>query len=272
MNKSKKDTGDKKNDRYKDWLFLLWMDNYYPDFMRRLENSGVMAAVSPQHNNDTWEYGDDMFDDPRVGCDLDYGSANRGLNAGEIGKPKKPHRHIILRFPGNRSQDQVNDFVKEIFSESPCLPMRCWSVSGQTRYLVHYDQPHKERFSVQSIISLNGYDVLKYFKPTVIQEDELFYELRNIIESNDFQSFYSLMLFLSNSCQNGDYVEEFRYCRSHVHLISTYVRARASINERLIKGENDAQILKALNQISAALRTLSSADPDNNPLLSAQKS
>ena len=76
---SDKKKNDKKNDRYKDWLFLLWEDNHYTDYMQRLIGSGVQAAISPLHASDNWEYGDDMIDDPRVGLSPDLRDYNISL-------------------------------------------------------------------------------------------------------------------------------------------------------------------------------------------------
>ena len=246
----------KKNDRYKDWLFLLWEDNHYSDYMSRLSASGVQCAISPLHANDSWEYNDDMIDDPRVGVSPDLRDYNLSLgeNGGTPGSSKKPHRHIILRFPGSKSQEQVNQFVSEIFSERPCLPMKCWGISGATRYLIHYDHPHKEQFTIHSIISVNGFDFEKYFKPTAAQEDELFYSVLTIIEQNNFNTWYRLMFYLSNQCKNGDYIEEFRYCRSHVHLISTFVNSRQAIEYASSDAVYRSELLKQLNKISQTIK------------------
>ena len=245
-----------RNDRYKTWLFLLWEDNHYPDFMERLQSSGVQAAISPLHNNDLWGYNDSMIDDPRVGLSRDLRDFNLSLgsNFGEPGQHKKAHRHIVLSFSGSKSQDQVNDFVCKVFSDNPCLPMVSHSISGAVRYLVHYDNPDKEQFAITSIISVNGFDVEKYFKPTVAQEDELFYSLLVLIEEHNFCSFYNLLFYLSNAAKNGDYVEEFRYCRSHVHLISSFVRSRGAESEAAARSDFNNKLLSSLNDIGASIR------------------
>lgn len=241
----------KRNDRYKDWLFLLYVDECYPDWLRRLQDSGVQAAISPQHNNDTWGYNDPMLEDPRVGCSPDLGDYPANLFV--AGEKKKKHRHIVLRFPGSKSQEQVNDFCVEVFQENPPRPFKCHGIGGAVRYLIHADQPEKEQFRQSSIISVNGFEVDRYFKPTIAQEDELFYSIRNICEEEDFYNFYNLLYYLSNKAQSGDYVEEFRYCRSHVHLISTFVRSRQGARFASSEAAYRDAVIDNLSNISVSI-------------------
>lgn len=246
-----------KESKYKIWLYLLWDDNHYDDWMRRLTRSGVQAAISPLHSTDKWDYDDTMLEDPRVGLspDLRYYNITHGCNSGVAGSAKKPHRHIVLKFPGSQTQDQVNRFVNETFSENPCLPMRCKGISGSTRYLIHYDNPEKDQFTIGSIISVNGFDAAKYFQPTAAQEDELFYQIARIIEEEDFNSYYRLMFFFSNKAQNGDYLEEFRYCRAHVHLVKSYVQSRAGIGSAAALAAYQKNVVHQLTGIADALES-----------------
>lgn len=242
-----------KSCNYKNWLLLVYPDEAYSDWYSRLKNTGLEIAYSPLHENDNWRPADEMLSNPRCGNSKDIKDYNISLKFKELfnswlekhkdnlesingeiptdqvyaeGKPKKPHYHVVIHSSGSKSEEQLKEIARECIAPDPPLPIRCKGISGSIRYLVHYDDPDKEQFPISSIVTLNGFDIDRYFKPTVAQEDELFYMISHICHANELYSFNALMDWLAVRSKTGDFLEEFRYCRSHCNLIKAYVDGR----------------------------------------------
>lgn len=268
-----------KTGTYKNWLMLCYPDEAYENWFRRLDNLSAEIAISPLHENDKWIDGDRMIDNPRCGQPADLGLFNRSLkflelfknwklkhlkeisDDGELpvdqiyseGKPKKPHYHIILRFSGSKSQEEIEKIACECIAPAPPKPFKCDSISGAVRYLVHYDNPDKEQFAISSIQTLHGFDIAKYFKPTVAQEDELMSSIVHICRSNDLYSFDMLIDWLCVRAVKGDFLEEYRYTRTHCNLVGRYVDSIGKYRRYKQIDDNDVEQRRALKLIADIL-------------------
>lgn len=235
---------------YKTWLYLVYPDEAYPDWVRRVKDSGAEAVFSPLHSSDVWRSSDRMIENPRVGCSPDLNAYNARISQEfEDGKPKKPHYHLVVRFSGTKRQNGANEFAISCLQPDPPRPFHCDSIGGSVRYLIHYDDPDKEQFNISSITSLNGFDFEKYFEPTIAQEDQLFISIRNLIFENDIIGYFRLMDFLAERYIEGEFVEEFRYCRSHYGLIRSYADGR-------MRYLNSRDLLRRDDERTEAIREL----------------
>lgn len=239
-----------KNDRYRIWLQLVYKDEAFSDWIRRLDATGAEIAISPLHKSDVWRSDDPMIINPRVGCSPDLADLNRRIQqVYEDGKPKKPHYHLVIKFAGSKSFDQVCSIMQECIQPDPPRPFKCDSIGGSVRYLVHYDNPDKEQFPISSIVALHGFDFERYFKPTIAQEDELFRSIVYIMSEHRIYSFYELLEFLASSSEDQMFVEEFRYARNHCTLIKGYADGRGRYKRALRIDELEFEKIKAIKNI-----------------------
>lgn len=101
---------------------------------------------------------------------------------------KKPHYHVTLLFPTVKSYEQVKEITDSV--NAP-IPIKCQSVKGSIRYMVHKDNPEKFQYDWNDIKCYGGADLTALCSPTTterlqIQIDILDYiERENIIEFDD---------------------------------------------------------------------------------------
>jgi hypothetical protein len=69
---------------------------------------------------------------------------------------KKSHYHITLLFPSLKSYDQVKALTDSL--NAP-IPVRCQSVKGSIRYMVHKDNPEKYQYDWNDIKCYGGADL-----------------------------------------------------------------------------------------------------------------
>ena len=121
----------KADDRCRVWACVVYPDSAPSDWMDDVARWGVPAVVSPLHDQDK---------DPD-------------------GKPKKPHWHLMVKFEGKKSLEQVQEMVEPLHA---AMPIKIMSPEGYTRYLVHKDNPEKAQYSEDGIRAFGGFDVQKY--------------------------------------------------------------------------------------------------------------
>ena len=81
----------KKDNRTRNWTFILYPESCVKDFKKVISDMHIEAVLSPLHDKDI---------DP-------------------TGEPKKPHYHVMMCFPGNKSFDQMNDISKSLGGTFP---------------------------------------------------------------------------------------------------------------------------------------------------------
>lgn len=269
-----------KTGTYKNWVTLVYPDESYQDWFRRLGNSFCEIAISPLHENDHWREGDRMVENPRCGSPGDLLVFNMNIKAMEAVrlwlidhkeelvnddgslpvdqiyetyKPKKPHHHVFFHFAGSKSQEQVEKICCECIAPCPPKPFKADSPSGYIRYLVHYDDPDKEQFPISSIITLNGFDVSKYFLPTQAQQDEIVYNIMQICAHNELYSFDQLLDWLVVRAKRGDFLEEFRYCQRRCNFVARYVDSRGKYKRYKELDEQARNRVEAIDRIAQVI-------------------
>jgi hypothetical protein len=144
-------------------------------------------VVYPESAPDNWRdiidsYFIQWFESPLHDRDVDHGT----------GEVKKEHYHVVLKFEGKKSFDQINAICDSI--NAP-IPQRTASLVGSVRYMSHMDNPDKAQYSVSAIIGHNGADVGILLKPTSNQRYLLindmleFIKVHDVIEYMDFMNY-----------------------------------------------------------------------------------
>jgi hypothetical protein len=76
------------------------------------------------------------------------------------GTLKKPHKHFIFTFDGNKSFKQMRELLAPLNGAPPEL---CNSLRPSVRYLIHRDNPDKAQYELAGIVGHGGFNVDKHF-------------------------------------------------------------------------------------------------------------
>lgn len=117
------------NKRTRNWTFIVYPDSAPENWIDLLKDQHVEGFVSPIHDKD--------------------------VNPG--GEPKKPHYHVMLMFQGVKTEKQAQE-ISDMCSGVQVQMIK--NVRGEARYLCHLDNPEKEQYDRQGVISLAGADYL----------------------------------------------------------------------------------------------------------------
>lgn len=132
-------------------------DETHVEAMARLAKGYKYAAIL--HDRDVYDV-DDTDDDALVG------------------QPKKPHWHIIIKFPQARWNAAV---AKELGIAENYL-QRCNSVDDYLVYMVHYELPHKAQYDKAEVFGTMDTDLSRALAK-VKTPDEKALEVIDIIDS-----------------------------------------------------------------------------------------
>lgn len=123
----------KENATGRNWLFIGYPDESLPaNYVEILNELQIAWVESPLHDRDTEK----------------------------DGTLKKPHKHFIFSFDGNKSYKQMKELLAPLNGAPPKL---CNSIRPSVRYMIHRDNPEKAQYSFDGIVGHGGFDFEKYF-------------------------------------------------------------------------------------------------------------
>jgi len=152
-------------DRVRNWNFILYPESAPENWRDFIEETRIELVESPLHDKD--------------------------INP--TGEPKKPHHHITLLYPSVKTYDQVKELVVDQLKQP--IPIKCQSVKGSIRYMVHKDNPEKHQYNWNEIVPHGGADLsalcsLTHTELLQIQDDIQMYIIENdIIEFEDIANY-----------------------------------------------------------------------------------
>lgn len=125
-----------KNKRERVFACIVYPDSSPSDWVDRLRDSHVEALISPLHDKDV----------------------------DSSGNPKKPHYHLMLRFPGKKSRDSVSSLLDSVLGSNRLKTFQSvGSTRGYARYLCHLDEPEDvPRYDPDSVVCLGGWSFAPY--------------------------------------------------------------------------------------------------------------
>lgn len=129
------------------WAFIIYPESMPENWLSILRDTHIIGAVSPIHDHD--------------------------IN--EDGEYKKPHYHILLKYPSKKSIQQVYSLCLKLGSH--VSPEAVESFDGYLRYLIHEDDPDKYQYKKEDIIPLCGLDVNSYFLPPKSEIAQITYDI-----------------------------------------------------------------------------------------------
>lgn len=119
-----------KNERNRIFATVIYPESAPENFKDIISDWHIEAFLSPLHDKD--------------------------INA--TGEAKKPHYHLLVKFQGLKSDDQV----KKMFEEVNGVGLeKVKSYIGMARYLCHLDNPEKFQYNKSDVFCFGGLDYLE---------------------------------------------------------------------------------------------------------------
>lgn len=149
--------GEKKSspdNRTPNWNFILYPESAPANWRDVINDTHIEWVESPLHDKD-------------VNPD---------------GTEKKAHYHITLLYPGKKSFEQVKELTDGL--NSP-IPIKCQSVKGSIRYMVHKDNPEKFQYNWSEIKTHGGADLSALCSPTATERLQIQKDIISFICDND---------------------------------------------------------------------------------------
>jgi len=106
------------------------------------------------------------------------------------GTEKKCHYHITLLYPSLKAFNQVEELTKKI---NQPIPIRCQSVKGSIRYMVHKDNPEKHQYDWNKIVCYGGADLSSLCGATASEKIQIQKEIFKFIRDNGLVEFSDLL-------------------------------------------------------------------------------
>jgi len=140
------------DNRTPNWNFILYPESAPANWRDVINETHIEWVESPLHDKD--------------------------LNSD--GTEKKAHYHITLLYPGKKSFEQVKELTNNL--NSP-IPIKCQSVKGSIRYMVHKDNPEKFQYNWDEIKTYGGVDLNVLCSPTATERLQIQKDIMDYIES-----------------------------------------------------------------------------------------
>lgn len=201
----------KKDVKKRNWWFVLYPESAPPDWRDRLRATGLPIAISPLHDKDVYDDGE------------------------QAGQPKKPHHHVILAYSGPTTYSVVCKLVQGELGQP--IPQPLEAIRGGYRYLSHADNPEKYQYDAKDIETLNGFNILDYVDMTAAEAVAMNKELVSLIMElgfADYCDFIEYLLF------NGTDVQ-YEYAISHTLFFTAYLKSRWQREKAIREAEEKRQ-------------------------------
>lgn len=201
----------KKDVKKRNWWFVLYPESAPPDWRDRLRATGLPIAISPLHDKDVYDDGE------------------------QAGQPKKPHHHVILAYPGPTTYSVVCKLVQGELGQP--IPQPLEAIRGGYRYFSHADNPEKYQYDAKDIETLNGFNILDYVDMTAAEAVAMNKELVSLIMElgfADYCDFIEYLLF------NGTDVQ-YEYAISHTLFFTAYLKSRWQREKAIREAEEKRQ-------------------------------
>lgn len=184
----------KKDGRSRNFATLVYPESAPENWLELLQQTAIPCFVSPLHDSDV---------DPD-------------------GVLKKAHYHVMLKFEGKKSPEQVREIV-EIFGGVGAETVQ--SARGYARYMCHLDNPEKAQYKTEDVKSFAGAD---YFGEigTVLDKYKAIREMRDFCKQEKIEEYCDLLDYADENrddwfrvlCDNGSYVMK-EYLKSRYYKL-----------------------------------------------------
>lgn len=180
-----------KNVKARYWACVGYPESLSTDWLEKLRETGLQAAISPLHDKDV----------------------------NPTGEEKKEHYHIIFAYEGPTTYNNVKSLC-ETFNMT--IPIKLESVRGMYRYHLHLDNPEKYQYDDRYRILLNGFDSNSVNELTKTEVNKIKKEILTFIVDNDILEYADLLTTLLES-DMGQFVD---VASSQTLLFNTFITSR----------------------------------------------
>lgn len=179
-----------RDDRTRNWNFILYPESAPENWVDIIDETRIEWVCSPLHDKDI---------DP-------------------TGDTKKAHYHITLLYPTNKSYTQVCELVCQKLGQP--IPVKCQSVKGSIRYMVHKDNPDKYQYNWNDINCYGGADLQSLCQPTSSERLLLLKEILAFCTDNQISELCDLV----DICILNDYNDWLAVvCNYNTLVISKHI-------------------------------------------------
>lgn len=179
----------KKETRKRNWAFIVYPESAPDNWQEILREHLVPTIISPLHEKD--------------------------INA--TGEPKKPHWHVIVKFPGLKNVEQVREICQSVNGTEP---QHVKDLRSYCRYLCHLDNPEKSQYSIDDVVTFGGVDYFEIIKSEA-DETEMLDQILDWVNETHCYSFKALVDY-----SRKNQTSWFRLLRSkHTIFIAQYLRS-----------------------------------------------
>lgn len=220
------------SDRQRVWAFILYPESAPSDWLVRLSDSHIPAAVSPVHDRDL-DYDHKVVFPHLTESEvkkLKYSEIKEKLTSLGILKYKKPHIHILLNYSGVKTYDQVQTVSQYVAGTNP---IKIDEIGGYARYLIHFDDPDKFLYYKQDVMVLSGFDYQCYFDMPKSKVSQYLKEISYFIIDNDIREFADLHDFCLINKPEWYYVI-MQVCTSSVEKVIKSRRHKLKLLEEAV--------------------------------------
>lgn len=184
----------KKDERVRNWTFVVYPESAPENWREIISELRTPWIESPLHDKD-------------VNAD------------GEI---KKPHWHVMMMFPGNKSFNQIESLTKKLNAPAP---QKVANAKGMVRYFAHMDNPEKYQYSKSDIVAHCGADLSELLEVTKTERYTLIREMMEFVNENGIIEMKDLLDYAMHEkfddwfpllCDNSAYIMD-SYIKSNRH-------------------------------------------------------
>lgn len=180
-----------KSERSTHWATILYPESCNLDYEKILKALKIPCAISPLHDRDVIE---------------------------ETGEIKKPHYHLVLSYSSLKSRKQAEaDF--ELLGGVGVERVR--DIRAYTRYLIHADDEEKAQYSIDDIITINGFDVEQYFRGKKSNLDEDYKKVVRMILDRGIKEYSELVEY----CLENE-PDLISVCRRSAYSLQAFIKSR----------------------------------------------
>lgn len=181
----------KKVNKKRNWAFVLYPESAPPDWVEKLQKTGLQCAISPLHDKDV----------------------------NPTGEPKKAHYHVILAYSGPTSYNVVSDLTSSL---NATIPQALEQVKGYYRYLTHKDNPEKYQYDERDIQSINGFSILDFADLTRSEIVKIKLALQGYIRESGILEYSDLM----DALMDNNMFDYYDVASSNTYFFDKYLTSR----------------------------------------------
>lgn len=199
-----------KQAKKRNWALIAYPESMPENWEQVLTETGLEVCISPLHDKDEKE------DSP--------------------GELKKPHYHIIIKYPGPTTNNTVKELAESINAPT-WRPVE--SLRGAVRYQTHKDNPEKAQYQESDIRTLNGFELYGINDLTSSELRELSFRCQDLINEQGLLEYSDLMdLLQSMALQDPEDGPLYDYADNHTLKLTAYINSKRN---KLKKAEEEKE-------------------------------